>query len=67
MSFAGELVALIAARWVREQARQQLKEGTHPVWAAYWACAGSAFDFTSVLLSAGEDGQRGSRWRSSPG
>ncbi len=67
MSFAGELVAPIAARWVREQARQLLKGGTHPVWAAYRACAGSAFDVYRRSFERRKDGQRGARWRSSPG
>ncbi len=56
MSSTEELVAPIGARWVRERARHQLKEGTHPVWAAYRACAGSAFALTGVLWCAGKAG-----------
>ena len=72
MSFAEELVAPIEARRVRERACQQLKEGTykegtHPVRAAYRACAGAPFDLAGVLSGAGKDGQRGARGRSSPG
>ena len=67
MSSTEELVAPIEARWVCEQAHQQLKEGAHPMRAAYRACAGSAFDLAGVLSRAGKDGQRGTRWRSSPG
>ena len=45
MSSTEELAALIGARWVREQARQRPKEGTHPVRAA----AGPALDLHSIL------------------
>jgi hypothetical protein len=45
VSSTEELVALIEARWVREQACQRPKEGTRPVRAA----AGPALDLHSIL------------------
>jgi hypothetical protein len=49
VSSTEELVAPIEARRVRERACQQLEAGTHPVWDAYRACAGAAFDLAGVL------------------